>query len=125
MKRCSALNRVDIGHIGVYRDHETHMPVEYLVKLPPAGGRRFIVVDPMLATGYSAIHALDVIKRHGADGADIRFAALVAAPEGVAALQKSHGDVRIYACALDSRLNERAYIVPGLGDAGDRLFGTQ
>ncbi|HRQ83428.1 MAG TPA: uracil phosphoribosyltransferase [Azospirillaceae bacterium] len=120
----TALPWADIGHIGVYRDHETHMPVEYLVKLPPAGDRRFIVVDPMLATGNSAIHALDVLKRHGVAGSDIRLAALVAAPEGVTALQKAHGEVRVYACALDSHLNENAYIVPGLGDAGDRLFGT-
>lgn len=121
----TALPWADIGHIGVYRDHETRQPVEYLVKLPPAAGRRFIVVDPMLATGNSAVHALDVLKRHGVGGADIRLAALVAAPEGVAALQRAHGDVRVYVCALDSHLNERAYIVPGLGDAGDRLFGTE
>lgn len=121
----TALPWADIGHIGVYRDHETHTPVEYLVKLPPYDGQRFIVVDPMLATGNSAAHALDVIKRHGVAGADIRFAALVAAPEGVAALRRAHGDVRVYTCALDSHLNERAYIVPGLGDAGDRLFGTE
>lgn len=120
----TALPWADIGHIGVYRDHDTHKPVEYLVKLPPAAGLRFIVVDPMLATGNSAIHAVDALKRHGAAGADIRFAALVAAPEGVKAFQAAHGDVRVYTAALDSHLNERAYIVPGLGDAGDRLYGT-
>lgn len=120
----AALPWADTAHIGVYRDHDSHMPVEYLVKLPPADGRRFIIVDPMLATGNSAIHAVNLVKRHGVPGDDIRFVALVAAPEGVRALQNAHGDVLTYAAALDSHLNEQAYIVPGLGDAGDRLFGT-
>jgi uracil phosphoribosyltransferase len=113
------------GHIGLYRDHETKRPVEYLVKLPEAEGRIFIVVDPMLATGYSAVHAVDVLNRHGVADDHIRFMALVAAPEGVAVMASHHPHVQIYAAALDERLNEHAYIVPGLGDAGDRLFGTK
>lgn len=114
-----------IGHIGVYRDPGTLHPVEYLVKLPEVTGRTFIVVDPMLATGNSAVHAVDILSRHGVAGHDIRFMALVAAPEGIATLSKAHPDVRVYVAALDERLNDHAYIVPGLGDAGDRLFGTK
>lgn len=113
-----------VGHVGVYRDHETHRPVEYLVKLPPADSGVFIIVDPMLATGNSAIHAVDVVKRHGVGGERIKFVSLVAAPEGVQAFTTAHPEVPVYTAALDSHLNEKAYIVPGLGDAGDRLFGT-
>jgi uracil phosphoribosyltransferase len=113
------------GHIGLYRDHATKRPVEYLVKLPEAEGRIFIVVDPMLATGNSAIHAVDVLNRHGVDDGSIRFMALVAAPEGVEAFARAHPRVQVYTAALDERLDEHAYIVPGLGDAGDRLFGTK
>jgi uracil phosphoribosyltransferase len=113
------------GHIGLYRDHATKRPVEYLVKLPEPEGRIFIVVDPMLATGNSAIHAVDVLNRHGVDDGSIRFMALVAAPEGIEAFARAHPRVQIYTAALDERLNEHAYIVPGLGDAGDRLFGTK
>ncbi|HZH28991.1 MAG TPA: uracil phosphoribosyltransferase [Azospirillaceae bacterium] len=113
------------GHIGLYRDHETRRPVEYLVKLPDAEGRMFIVVDPMLATGHSAVHAVDVLKRHGAAGDRIRFMALVAAPEGMRVFQAAHPEVKVYTAALDSHLDENAYIVPGLGDAGDRMFGTK
>jgi uracil phosphoribosyltransferase len=113
------------GHIGLYRDHETKRPVEYLVKLPEPEGRIFIVVDPMLATGYSAVHAVDVLNRHGVDDASIRFMALVVAPEGMAVFSRAHPGVPVYAASLDERLDERAYIVPGLGDAGDRLFGTK
>jgi uracil phosphoribosyltransferase len=113
------------GHIGLYRDHETKRPVEYLVKLPEPEGRIFILVDPMLATGNSAIHAVDVLNRHGVDDGSIRFMALVAAPEGVEAFARAHPRVQVYTAALDERLDERAYIVPGLGDAGDRLFGTK
>lgn len=113
------------GHIGLYRDHETKQPHEYLVKLPPAEGRLFIVVDPMLATGNSAAHACDVLNRHGVADADIRFMALVAAPEGVRRFHGAHPDVKIFTAALDSHLDENAYIVPGLGDAGDRMFGTK
>ncbi|MCW2245495.1 uracil phosphoribosyltransferase [Azospirillum fermentarium] len=113
------------GHIGLYRDHDTKQPVEYLVKLPEAEGRLFIMVDPMLATGNSAVYACDVLNRHGVDDENIRFMALVAAPEGVQVLAKAHPRVKIFTAALDSHLNEDAYIVPGLGDAGDRMFGTK
>lgn len=113
-----------IGHVGLYRDPETLMPVEYYVKLPKDTGERdFIVVDPMLATGGSAIEAINVMKKRGA--VNIRLMCLVAAPEGVEAMQKAHPDVDIYLAALDEKLNEKGYIVPGLGDAGDRLFGTK
>ncbi len=114
-----------VGHIGVYRDHETHRPVEYLVKLPETEGRMFILTDPMLATGYSGAHAVDVLKREGVAAENIRFMALVAAPEGVELLCTRHPDVEVYVAAVDEKLNENAYIVPGLGDAGDRLFGTK
>jgi uracil phosphoribosyltransferase len=114
-----------IGHIGLYRDHDTKEPVEYLVKLPDPKGRLFILVDPMLATGNSAKYALDVLIRHGADPKQIRFMALVAAPEGVKVLLDAHPQVPVFVAALDSHLNENAYIVPGLGDAGDRMFGTK
>ena len=113
------------GHIGLYRDHETKRPVQYLVKLPAPEGRIFIVVDPMLATGYSAIHAVDVLNRHGAEDSSIRFMALVVAPEGMAAFAAAHPQVPVFAAALDDRLDVNAYIVPGLGDAGDRLYGTK
>jgi len=113
-----------VGHIGLYRDPETHMPVEYYCKLPNDIDKRTIfVVDPMLATGGSAIDAINSIKQRG--GKDIRFMCLIAAPEGIEALQKAHPDVNIYIAQEDECLNEHAYIVPGLGDAGDRLFGTK
>ena len=113
-----------VGHIGVYRDAD-HRPVEYLVRLPDLEDRTFILCDPMVATGYSAVHAVDVLKRRGVTGAQISFVALVAAPEGVQVFQNAHPDVKLYVASLDSHLNEHAYIVPGLGDAGDRLFGTK
>jgi uracil phosphoribosyltransferase len=113
------------GHIGLYRDHDTKQPVEYLVKLPEPEGRIFILVDPMLATGNSAAHACDVLNRHGVEDANIRFMALVAAPEGVRVFHAAHPEVPVFTAALDSHLNENAYIVPGLGDAGDRMFGTK
>lgn len=113
-----------VGHIGLYRDEETKMPVEYLVKLPDPKGRVFIMVDPMLATGHSAKYALDVLVKYGANPNQIRFMALVAAPEGMKVLQESYPQVPVYVAALDDKLNSHAYIVPGLGDAGDRLFGT-
>jgi uracil phosphoribosyltransferase len=113
-----------VGHIGVYRD-EAHRPVEYLVKLPDVEDRIFIVCDPMVATGNSAVHAVDVLKRRNVAGENILFLALVAAPEGVDLFQSAHPDVKLFVAALDSHLNEHAYIVPGLGDAGDRLFGTK
>ena len=114
-----------VGHIGLYRDHETLAPVEYVVKLPSAEGRDFILADPMLATGGSAAHAVDILLRHGVDPARIRFMALVAAPEGLRAFSARHPLVPVFAAALDSHLNDHGYIVPGLGDAGDRLFGTR
>jgi uracil phosphoribosyltransferase len=113
------------GHIGLYRDHETKRPVEYMVKLPEPQGRLFILVDPMLATGHSAAYAVDVLNRHGVPDSHIRFLALVAAPEGVKVFHEAHPEVPVYTAALDDHLNDDAYIVPGLGDAGDRLFGTK
>ena len=113
-----------VGHIGLYRDPKTLMPVEYYVKLPSdVEEREFIVVDPMLATGGSAIEAINSLKKRG--GKNIKFMCLIAAPEGVEALKEAHPDVDIYIAALDEKLNEKGYIVPGLGDAGDRLFGTK
>ncbi len=113
-----------VGHIGLYRDPETHNPVEYYCKLPPdIEDRIVILVDPMLATGGSACDALTMLKKHGCT--NIRFMALVGCPEGVERVQKEHPDVDIYIAALDEKLNEHAYIVPGLGDAGDRIFGTK
>lgn len=114
-----------VGHIGLYRDPKTKRPVEYLVKLPEVKGRNFIVTDPMLATGYSASYALDVLNRNGVTDDKISFMALVAAPEGVQVLQDNHPTVPVYVASLDERLDERSYILPGLGDAGDRLFGTK
>ena len=113
-----------IGHIGLYRDPDTLQPVEYYCKLPnDIESRDVIVVDPMLATGGSASDAITMLKKRGCT--NIRLMCLVAAPEGVKAVQAAHPDVDIYTAALDEKLNEHAYIVPGLGDAGDRLFGTK
>ncbi len=113
-----------VGHIGMYRDEETMLPHPYYCKLPANIGERLIyVVDPMLATGGSAVDAINQIKALG--GKNIRFMCLVAAPQGVKLLQETHPDVEIYAAALDDGLNERCYILPGLGDAGDRIFGTK
>lgn len=113
-----------VGHIGMYRDEETLQPHEYFVKMPEhLDKREMIIVDPMLATGGSAIAAVDALKKRGAKS--IRFVCLVAAPEGVKALREAHPDIDVYAAALDDHLNENGYIVPGLGDAGDRLFGTK
>ena len=113
-----------IGHIGLYRDPETHLPVEYYCKMPPDIGERLvIIVDPMLATGGSASDAITMVKNKGAN--NILLMCLVAAPEGVEKVQKTHPDVDIYCAALDEKLNDHAYIVPGLGDAGDRIFGTK
>ena len=113
-----------IGHIGLYRDEETHEPHEYFCKLPNAIEQRTIVVtDPMLATGGSAVAAIDFIKQHG--GKHIKFMCIIAAPEGVKKLHEAHPDVQIYVGHLDRELNENAYICPGLGDAGDRIFGTK
>ena len=113
-----------VGHVGLYLDHETLLPVTYYCKLPGDIARRtVIVVDPMLATGGSAADAVAKVKAEGAK--DVRFLALIAAPEGVDTFCKAHPDVPLYAGALDEKLNEKGYIVPGLGDAGDRLFGTK
>ena len=113
-----------IGHIGLYRDPETHLPVEYYCKLPEdIANRQVFVVDPMLATGGSAVAAIDFLKQHGCQ--NIIMMNIIGAPEGVKAVQDAHPDVDIYLAALDEKLNDHAYIVPGLGDAGDRIFGTK
>ncbi len=113
-----------VGHIGLYRDPETLKPVEYYIKLPSdVHEREFIIVDPMLATGGSAVEAIHSLKKRGAK--QIKLMCLIAAPEGVEAVQKAHDDVDIYLAGLDEKLNEKGYIIPGLGDAGDRLFGTK
>jgi uracil phosphoribosyltransferase len=113
-----------VGHIGLYRDPETHEPHEYYCKLPdPIDQRTILVVDPMLATGGSGSEAITFIKQHG--GKNIKFMCIIAAPEGLERLQKDHPDVQIYVGQLDRCLNENAYICPGLGDAGDRIFGTK
>lgn len=113
-----------IGHIGLFRDPETLKPVEYYTKLPKdVQERELIVIDPMLATGGSAIAAIDVLKKRNCS--QIKLMCLVAAPEGIKAMQEAHPDVDIYVAALDEKLNDHGYIVPGLGDAGDRLFGTK
>ena len=113
-----------IGHIGLYRDPETHLPVEYYCKLPEdIGNRQVFVVDPMLATGGSAVAAIDFLKKYGCKS--IIMMNIIGSPEGVAAVQAAHPDVEIYLAALDEKLNDHAYIVPGLGDAGDRIFGTK
>ena len=115
-----------IGHVGMYRDHDTLQPVEYFVKLPSdISERQLFVVDPMLATGGSAVAAINALLKRGAQPNSIKFCCLVAAPEGVKVLQDAHPEIDIYAAALDERLNENGYILPGLGDAGDRLFGTK
>ncbi len=113
-----------VGHIGLYRDPVTHLPVEYYCKMPPdIGDRLVIIVDPMLATGGSASDAITMVKARGAK--NVLLMCLVAAPEGVKKVQEAHPDVDIYCAALDEKLNDHAYIVPGLGDAGDRIFGTK
>ena len=113
-----------IGHIGLYRDPETHEPHEYYCKLPAdCEEREVFVVDPMLATGGSCIAAIQMLKNRGVK--NIRFMCIIAAPEGVKKLQEAHPDVEVYIGALDEKLNEHGYIVPGLGDAGDRIFGTK
>ena len=119
-----------IGHIGLYRDPETHLPHEYYCKLPESiEDRQIVIVDPMLATGGSAVAAVDFIKARGGKikargGRKIKFMSVIAAPEGVSTLMKAHPDIQLYVGSLDRCLNENAYICPGLGDAGDRIFGT-
>lgn len=112
------------GHVGLYRDEETHKPVEYLIRLPDPKNRHFIITDPMLATGNSARHAADVLVRHGVPEDHIILMTLVSAPEGVKVMREGYKNLPIYTASLDSHLNDKAYIVPGLGDAGDRIFGT-
>jgi uracil phosphoribosyltransferase len=115
-----------VGHVGLYRDEETFEPHEYFVKLPTdIKERQLFVVDPMLATGGSAIAAIEALEKRGAKPSNIKFVCLVAAPEGVKVLNEAYPDVEIVVAALDERLNEQGYILPGLGDAGDRLFGTK
>nr|WP_197530234.1 uracil phosphoribosyltransferase [Deferribacter desulfuricans] len=113
-----------VGHVGIYRDPKTVKPVTYYFKIPSdCEDRDFILIDPMLATGGSAVEAARILKENGVK--NIKFMCLIAAPEGVEAFSKAHPDIKIYTAALDERLNEKKYIVPGLGDAGDRLFGTK
>ena len=113
-----------IGHIGLYRDETTHVPQEYYCKLPdPISERLIVVTDPMLATGGSAVEAVNFIKQHG--GKNIKFLCIIAAPEGVKRFHEAHPDVQLYVGHLDRELNKDAYICPGLGDAGDRIFGTK
>ena len=111
------------GHIGLYRDEQTYKPVEYLFKLPKTKNKKVLVLDPMLATGNSSAAAIQRLKEAGAK--NIRFLCLLAAPEGVETMRQAHPDVPIVTAALDEKLNEKGYIVPGLGDAGDRMFGTK
>ena len=113
-----------VGHIGLYRDEETHEPHEYYCKLPdPISERLIVVTDPMLATGGSGVAAVDFIKQHG--GKKIKFMSIIAAPAGIERLMKAHPDIQLYVGHIDHKLNENAYICPGLGDAGDRIFGTK
>lgn len=115
-----------VGHVGMYRDEETLEPHEYFVKLPAdIAERQLFIVDPMLATGGSAIAAIEALEKRGAKAENMKFVCLVAAPEGVKALQEAYPQVDIITAAMDERLNEHGYILPGLGDAGDRLFGTK
>lgn len=115
----------DFAHMGLYRDHQTKKPVEYLFKAPTIKNQLFIVVDPMMATGNSAVYAVDKLKQVGVPAKNILFMALVVAPEGMRVFQKAHPEIPVYAASLDEKLNDNAYIVPGLGDAGDRLYGTE
>ncbi len=122
----SIIPSAKVGHVGLYRDPETLEPVEYYCKLPQdIEDRELIVLDPMLATGGSAISAIQFLKNKGAKSKNIKFVCLIAAPEGVEAVKKIHPDIDIYVASLDEKLDENAYIVPGLGDAGDRLYGTK
>lgn len=118
------LPQADTGHIGLYRDEVTHEPVQYLVRLPKNLDRPIFVTDPMLATGHSMIKTLDILAEHGADMEQVVIVTLVCAPEGIAAMRVRYPAIPVYTAAIDSHLNDHAYIVPGLGDAGDRFFGT-
>ena len=115
---------VEKGHIGLYRDEQTYKPVEYLFKLPKVKNKIFIVLDPMLATGNSSIEAIKLIKNSGVAIHNIQFVSLLAAPEGIKNLRKTHKDLHLFTCSIDKGLNKNKFIVPGLGDAGDRYMGT-
>ena len=118
------LPNVEKGHIGLYRDEQTYQPVEYLCKLPKVSNKTILVLDPMLATGNSSSAAIDLIKERGVKVKNIKLISLLAAPEGIKNLRKNHRDLHIFTCSLDKGLNKKKYIVPGLGDAGDRYMGT-
>jgi len=118
------LPNVEKGHIGLYRDEQTYQPVEYLCKLPKVSNKTILVLDPMLATGNSSSAAIDLIKERGVKMKNIKLISLLAAPEGIKNLRKKHRDLHIFTCSLDKGLNKKKYIVPGLGDAGDRYMGT-
>ena len=118
------LPNVEKGHIGLYRDEQTYQPVEYLCKLPKVNNKTILVLDPMLATGNSSSAAIDLIKERGVKVKNIKLVSLLAAPEGIKNIRKNHKDLHIFICSLDKGLNKKNYIVPGLGDAGDRYMGT-
>ena len=118
------LPNAEKGHIGLYRDEQTYRPVEYLCKLPKIKNKGFIVLDPMLATGNSAIEAINLIKRSGVTLSNIKLVSLLAAPEGIKNIKKHHKGLHFFTCSIDKRLNKNKFIVPGLGDAGDRYMGT-
>ena len=118
------LPEVEKGHIGLYRDEQTYKPVEYLFKLPKTKNKKILVLDPMLATGNSSIAAIDLIKGKGVNLKDVFLISLLAAPEGLKNIQKKHKSLHIFTCKIDSKLNQKKFIVPGLGDAGDRYMGT-
>jgi len=118
------LPNVEKGHIGLYRDEQTYQPVEYLCKLPKVNNKSILVLDPMLATGNSSSAAIDLIKERGVKVKNIKLVSLLATPEGIKNLRKNHKDLHIFTCSLDKGLNKKKYIVPGLGDAGDRYMGT-
>ena len=112
------------GHIGLYRDEETYKPVEYLCKLPKIKNKMFIVLDPMIATGNSSIEAINLIKKSGVSSKNVKLISLLAAPEGIKNFKKSHKGLHLFTCSVDKKLNKNKFIVPGLGDAGDRYMGT-
>ena len=118
------LPNAEKGHIGLYRDEQTYRPVEYLCKLPKIKNKDFIVLDPMLATGNSAIEAINLIKRSGVTLSNIKLVSLLAAPEGIQNIKKYHKGLHFFTCSIDKKLNKNKFIVPGLGDAGDRYMGT-
>jgi uracil phosphoribosyltransferase len=118
------LPNAEKGHIGLYRDEQTYRPVEYLCKLPRIKNKDFIVLDPMLATGNSAIEAINLIKRSGVTLSNIKLVSLLAAPEGIKNIKKHHKGLHFFTCSIDKKLNKNKFIVPGLGDAGDRYMGT-